>query len=250
VALLDRVLRRGPRSAEVLVEDQRMSIIEHLEALRRALIIIFVAWAATTVVSFFLSAQVISYLVARAGIGNAIYLHPAGGVITDLQVAIYIGLVLAAPVVIQQIWWFVSPGLHRHERRLILPLIVATIIFFALGVAAAVYALPLYIRVLTGFAPNHVTYLPDITELIGFILAMVIGFGLVFELPVVLVVLGLLGIIKSRWLYKNRPWWFIGLALVANFLTPGVDPLTPLIMFIPLYVFYEGSALFLKISGR
>jgi sec-independent protein translocase protein TatC len=79
---------------------------------------------------------------------------------------------------------------------------------------------------------------------------MVIGFGLVFELPVVIVVLGLLRIINSKWLYKNRPWWFIALALVANFLTPGVDPLTPLIMFVPLYIFYEASALILKISGR
>ena len=164
--------------------------------------------------------------------------------------ALYLGLVLAAPVVIQQIWWLVSPGLHKHERRLTLPLIVATIFFFGLGVAAAVYALPLYIRVLNAFAPAHVVYLPDISELIGFILTMVIGFGLVFELPVVLVVLGMLRIVSSRWLYKNRPWWFIGLALIANFLTPGVDPLTPLIMFVPLYVFYEGSALVLKLSGR
>ena len=227
-----------------------MSIIEHLEALRRALIISLAAWALTTVAAFFVAGQVVGLLVDRAGIGKAIYLHPAGGVLTDLMVAIYIGLVLAAPVVIQQIWWFVSPGLHRHERRLILPLIVATIAFFALGVAAAVYALPLYIKVLNAFAPSHVVYLPDITELIGFILTMVIGFGLVFELPVVLVVLGMLRVVTSKWLYKNRPWWFIGLALLANFMTPGVDPLTPLIMFIPLYVFYEGSTLILKLTGR
>jgi sec-independent protein translocase protein TatC len=227
-----------------------MTVIEHLEALRRALIISLAAWAVTTVGAFFVSGKVLTFLVARAGVGQAIYLHPAGGIITELQVALYVGLVLAAPVVIQQIWWFVSPGLHKHERRLTLPLIVATIFFFGLGVAAAVYALPLYIRVLNAFAPAHVVYLPDISELIGFILTMVIGFGLVFELPVVLVVLGMLRIVSSRWLYKNRPWWFIGLALIANFLTPGVDPLTPLIMFVPLYVFYEGSALVLKLSGR
>ena len=249
MALLDRVLRRAPRSADV-VEEQRMTVIEHLEALRRALIVSLAAWAVTTVAAFFIAPQVITYLVVRAGIGKAIFLHPAGGVLTDLQVALYIGLVLAAPVVIQQIWWFVSPGLHSSERRLILPLVVATIFFFVLGVAAAVYALPLYIHVLTGFAPRDVTYLPDITELIGFILAMVVGFGLVFELPVVLVVLGILGIVKSKWLYKNRPWWFIALALLANFMTPGVDPLTPLIMFVPLYVFYESTALILKLSGR
>jgi sec-independent protein translocase protein TatC len=227
-----------------------MSVIEHLEALRRALIISLAAWGLTTVAAFFVSGQLVGLLVRRAGINQAVYFHPAGGVITTLLVAVYIGFILAAPVVIQQIWWFVSPGLHRHERRVILPLIVATIFFFALGVAAAVYALPLYIKVLGALAPPHVTYLADISELIGFILTMVIGFGLVFELPVVLVVLGMLHIVSSRWLYKNRPWWFIGLALIANFLTPGVDPLTPLIMFIPLYVFYEGSALVLKLSGR
>jgi sec-independent protein translocase protein TatC len=227
-----------------------MSIIEHLEALRRALIISLAAWAVTTIAALFVSRQVIGLLIDRAGVGHGIYLHPAGGVITELQIALYLGLIVAAPVVIQQIWWFVSPGLHRHERRLMLPLIVATVFFFLLGVAAAIYALPLYIRVLNALAPPNVSYLADITELTGFILAMVIGFGIVFELPVVLFVLGMLRIISSRWLYKNRPWWFLGLGVAANFLTPGIDPLTPLIMFVPLYIFYEGTALILRIIGR
>ena len=227
-----------------------MSVIEHLEALRRVLIVIIVAWALTTIAAFFISGQVVEWLVSRAGLGHAIYLGPGSFVLTRLQVALYIGFIVAAPVVIQQIWWFVSPGLHRHERRLMLPLIVATIFFFGLGVAAALYALPLYIRVLNSFAPSNVTYLADVAQLVGFILLMVIGFGIVFELPVVLVVLGFLGIISSKWLYKNRVWWFLALALVANFLTPGVDPLTPLLMFVPLYIFFEASALILKLSGR
>ena len=227
-----------------------MSVIEHLEALRRMLIVIIVAWGITTIAGFVVSGQVVEWLVSRAGLGHAVYLGPGSFVLTRLQVAIYIGFIIAAPVVIQQIWWFVSPGLHRNERRLTLPLIVATIFFFALGVAAALYALPLYIRVLNSFAPTNVTYLADVAQLVGFILLMVIGFGVVFELPVVLVVLGLLGIVRSRWLYKNRIWWFVGLALVANFLTPGVDPLTPLLMFVPLYIFFEMSALILKLSGR
>jgi sec-independent protein translocase protein TatC len=79
---------------------------------------------------------------------------------------------------------------------------------------------------------------------------MVIGFGIVFELPVVLFVLGMLRVIKSRWLYKNRPYWFLALGITANFLTPGADPVTPLIMFIPLYLFYEGTTLLLKLLGR
>lgn len=224
-----------------------MSVIEHLEALRRMLIVAMVAWAIGTVAAAFISGHVISLLVAQAGLKQAIYLQPAGGVLLQLKVALYIGIVLSSPVVIQQVWWFVSPGLHPHERRFVLPLVVATIVFFFIGVGVAIFALPLYLKVLNGLSPQHVVYLPDISSLISFVLLMVIGFGLVFELPVVIFVLGMLRIINSRWLHKNRPWWFLGLALLANFLTPGVDPITPLIMFVPLYLFYEGTALLLKL---
>jgi sec-independent protein translocase protein TatC len=246
VALLNRVLQRGPRISAP-VEDERMSLIEHLEALRRALIVSLIAWAVTTVAAIFMAHYVITFLVERAGIGHAIYLQPGGGVLLQLKVAMYIGVVLAAPVIIQQIWWFVSPGLHPKERRFVLPLVVATIVFFALGVGVAMFALPLYIHVLNSLTPADVTYLPDISELVSFVLIMVLGFGLVFELPVVLFVLGMLGIVNSRWLYKRRPYWFLALAVAANFLTPGVDPFTPMIVFIPLYFFFEATALLLKL---
>jgi sec-independent protein translocase protein TatC len=227
-----------------------MSVVEHLEDLRRALIIALIAWGAATIAAIFISGHVISFLVTRAGLNHAIYLQPGGGVLLQLKVAMYIGVVLAAPVIIQQVWWFVSPGLHPKERRFVLPLVVATIVFFAIGVGVAMFALPLYIKVLNSLAPAQVTYLPDVTELVGFVLIMVIGFGLVFELPVILFVLGMLRIISSKWLYRRRPYWFLGLGVLANFLTPGVDPLTPMIMFIPLYIFFEASALLLKLLGR
>lgn len=249
MAILDRVLQRGPRSSAP-VEDERLSVIEHLEALRRVLIISMIAWGTATIAAIFVAGKVITFLIARAGIGHAIYLQLGGGVLLQLKVALYIGIVLASPVIIQQIWWFVSPGLHKHERRFVLPLVVATIVFFALGVAVAMYALPIYVKVLGSLAPADVTYLPDIGELVSFVLIMVIGFGLVFELPVVLFVLGMLRIINSRWLYKRRAYWFLALGLLANFLTPGVDPVTPMIMFVPLYVFFEGTALLLRILGR
>lgn len=227
-----------------------MSIIEHLEALRRALIVSLIAWGLATGVSFFVSGRVIAFLLTRAGISHGVYLAVAGGVILELKVALYIGVVIAGPVVIQQVWWFVSPGLHPHERKFILPLIIATIFFFAIGVGVALFALPLYIKVLNSLSPPNTTYLPDISQFVSFVLVMVIGFGIVFELPVVLFVLGMMRIISSRWLHKNRPYFFLGLGILANFLTPGVDPVTPLIMFIPLYAFYEGTALLLKLLRR
>jgi len=227
-----------------------MSVIEHLEALRRALIISLIAWAIATVLAFFVSSRVISFLIVRAGLHNAIYLQPAGGILNELKVAMYIGVILAGPVVIQQVWWFVSPGLHPRERRFVLPLVSATIVFFLMGVGVAVFALPLYLNVLNRFAPPDVTYLPDLSQFLSFVLLMVIGFGIVFELPVVLFVLGMLRIVNTRWLYKRRAYFFLGLGLIANFLTPGADPFTPLIMFVPLYLFFEGTTLLLKLLGR
>jgi sec-independent protein translocase protein TatC len=227
-----------------------MSVIEHLEALRRVLIVSLIAWGVATFAAFFISRPVIGFLSNQAGLNHLVYLQPAGGVLIEVKVALYIGVVIAAPIVIQQVWWFVSPGLHVHERRFILPMIVATIFFFAIGVAVAVFALPLYIRILNSFSPPNTAYLPDVGQFISFVLLMTIGFGLVFELPVVLFMLGMLRIISSRWLYKNRPYWFLGLGLLANFLTPGADLVTPLIMFVPLYVFFEGTALLLKVLGR
>jgi sec-independent protein translocase protein TatC len=249
VALLGRVLQRGPR-VSVPVEDERMSVIEHLEALRRALIISLIAWGIATIAAIFIAHYVITFLVVRAGIGHAIYLQPGGGVLLQLKVAMYIGVVLASPVIIQQTWWFVSPGLHPHERRFVMPLVVATIVFFAIGVAVAMFALPLYIRILNSLTPADVSYLPDISELVGFVLIMVLGFGLVFELPVILFVLGMARIINSRWLSRRRAYWFLALGILANFLTPGVDPLTPMILFIPLYFFFEGTTLLLRLLGR
>src|SRR2546428_13250763 len=108
-----------------------MSVIEHLEALRRALIVALVAWVVATVGALFISAQGIDFLIHRAGIHHAIYLQPAGGAINQLMVAMYIGIIIAAPIVIQQARWVVSPGLHATERRFTLPLILATIVFFA-----------------------------------------------------------------------------------------------------------------------
>src|SRR5437773_12041519 len=130
-----------------------MSVIEHLEALRRMLIISLVAWGVTTIAAIFIAGHVITFLVERAGIGHAIYLQPGGGVLLQLKVAMYIGVVLAAPVIIQQVWWFVSPGLHPHERKYVLPLVICTVLFFGLGVATAMFALPLYIHILNSLTP-------------------------------------------------------------------------------------------------
>jgi len=229
-----------------------MSIVEHLEDLRRALIISLAGWMVATVIAFVFWQRILEFLIIRAGLQKTglFFFAPTGAFMLGLKIAFVVGLVGAAPIIFWQIWWFISPGLHDHEKKLVLPLVGATTFFFLVGVAFAVFALPLIMKVLTGFAPPDVHFLPDGEKLLGFIFLITLAFGIVFELPVVLYTLGMLRIISSRWLYRHRFYWMVGLGLLANFMTPGADPLTPLLVLVPLYVFWEATALLLKLTGR
>jgi sec-independent protein translocase protein TatC len=232
---------------------ERMTVIQHLEDLRCALTIAFCAWLVATIAAWFVSEEVLRLIQHRSGLEHVfVYLDPTGGFTLRLQVAVCVGTLAASPVIFWQVWWFVSPGLHRTERQVMLPLIAATTFFFLLGVALCFYSLPLIVNVLSGFAPKDVLqFLPSGEAFVGFLLGLCIAFGLVFQLPVVLWILGMLRIISSRWLWQNRFYWVSGLGLLANFMTPGGDPLvTPLIVFVPLIVFYLGSIVVLRISGR
>ncbi len=240
------LLRESPQS----IEDSRMTILGHLVALRRMLIISIAAWGLTTAIAFLVWGRVLQFLIHQGGVGAVYYTTPAGAFALALKISLYLGFVLASPVIIQQVWWFVSPGLHRHERRLVVPLMGATFFFFAVGIAFAMLMLPLFLRILSGFAPANLHFLPFVDDYINFVLVLVIGFGIVFELPVVLYTLGRLGIISSGWLYRNRLYWIVGLGILSALGTPGADPITPFFMFIPLYVFFEGTALLLKVTGR
>ena len=247
------LLSRGrTSSSEKRSADGRMSIVEHLEDLRRCLIISAIGWLLATIVAFVFWQRILELLIVRAGLQKQglYFTHPAGAFTVGLTIALVVGLAGSAPIIFWQAWTFVSPGLHEHEKRLALPLIFATTFFFLLGIGFALFSLPLFIRILTGFAPPDFHYFPLGDELIGFILLITIAFGLVFELPVVLYTLGMLRIISSRWLYRHRVYWVVALGLAANFMTPGADPLTPLLVFVPLYVFWEGTALLLKLTGH
>ncbi|HXM71796.1 MAG TPA: twin-arginine translocase subunit TatC [Candidatus Dormibacteraeota bacterium] len=240
-------LHRSPARS---VEDSQMTVLSHLSALRRTLIVSILAWSAATALAFLVWGRVLQLLIHQGGVGAVYYTTPAGAFTLALKISLYLGFVIASPVIIQQIWWFVSPGLHRHERRLIVPLIGATFFFFAVGIAFAMLMLPIFLRILSGFAPSNLHFLPFVDDYISFVLVLILGFGIVFELPVVLYALGRIGIISSRWLYTHRLYWIVGLGILSALGTPGADPITPFFMFIPLYIFFEGTALLLKLTGR
>src|SRR5437588_1723820 len=159
--------RRPPRT----VDDSRTSVIEHLEALRRALIVAGVGWIIATIAGYVVYRPVFLYLINHAHLAHEpTLLSPTEGVFIGVKIAFYLGLVGASPIIFWQLWWFISPGLHAHEKRLILPLIAATTFFFLVGVAFAIYALPLFMGIMSALNPPETTPLWTADSIISFTL--------------------------------------------------------------------------------
>jgi sec-independent protein translocase protein TatC len=235
-------------------DDRRMTVIEHLEELRRVLIIAGAAWLAATVVCFIFSRQIISFLERPINqvLSSSNYTTKTPIVTSVLdpisipfKVAAVGGIVLALPVILWQVWTFVSPGLRPVERRFATPFIASSVVLFTLGAAFAYFVMPLGLGFILGFLGDQATILPDLNSYLTFFVVLIAVFGTTFELPVVLVLLGLLGITSSRGLRRRRRMAYVSIIGASILITPGADPFTPTALAVPLLIFYEASILVL-----
>ncbi|HYM50637.1 MAG TPA: twin-arginine translocase subunit TatC [Candidatus Limnocylindrales bacterium] len=239
----------------VPVEDEkRMTVIEHLEELRRVLIISLIAWAVATVIGF-LSSQWVLHLVllpVRHVIGTQklLYSGPTDAFFLFFKVGIFTGFVLASPIILWQVWTFVAPGLRRHERRFAVGFVASATALFVMGIAFAFFAMPIALRFLTSFGTSDLQYLPFADRYVNFILILIAIFGVTFELPLVVTLLGLAGIVSVGTLRKRRIWIWIGIFVGANLVTPGVDPFTPMLLAAPLIILFELSILVIRALRR
>jgi sec-independent protein translocase protein TatC len=167
----------------------------------------------------------------------------ATGVITPFVVPVKItafaALFIALPYVLYQAWAFVAPGLYTHEKRLVLPLVIASTVLFLLGVAFCYYFV--FGKVFTfinSFAPQSITPAPDIEAYFSFVLTMFLAFGVTFEIPVVVVVLARAGIVTLDQLKQARPYVIVGAFVVAAVVTPP-DVLSQILLAVPMWLLYE-----------
>jgi sec-independent protein translocase protein TatC len=235
---------QAPPSAPIDEWDEhRMTLIEHLEELRKVLIVSLIAWAVTSIIGLLVSDFVIGLLVrplqylAKTN-PDAAKLHFFGlfgyfGI--HLKVGLVVGFALALPIILRELWTFIAPGLRPSERRFAGPLLATTLGLFAAGAALAYGFLYIAVRVLAPFVagPN-----------------LMLAFGITFEFPVALVLLASAGLMSSERLRKGRKVAFFIIAGVAYVVTPGVDPVTPLALAIPLVLLYEGSVLVIRRMGK
>lgn len=243
-------LRRPPLFASPPVGGE-MPFLDHLEELRWRLFKILAAVGLGTALGLGLvlgfGDTVIGALVAPIEPylegERLIYLSPTTAFFFTLKLGILVGILFSFPVVVYQVWAFLSPALEPREKRVIIPSLYFGLLLFGLGAALA-YAvvLPLALRFLLGFQQEHLQAAIEAGQYLGFVVRLLLAFGLVFELPVVVMILSALGLITPRFMRDKRRHAVLGATVLASLLTPG-DLASTVLMMGPLVILYEVSIL-------
>jgi sec-independent protein translocase protein TatC len=171
-----------------------------------------------------------------------VYTHPGDGFSILLQASIIVGILLALPVILYQVWIFLSPALHRHEKRVAVPVILGAVFLFVCGAALAWYlVLPMTLRFLFNLGDKAFDQMITVSEYFGFVTSMVLAMGAAFELPIAILLLTAFGLATPQFLAKFRRHAIVGSYLAAALITPGDLFVTSIALMVPLYMLYELS---------
>lgn len=228
-----------------------MSLIEHLDELRSRIIVAAIAIGLAAVAGLFLAEPVLTLLLDALPEGSdVIQLRVLEGLGVRIRLALFIGLALAMPIVLYEIWAFVTPGLTRRERRVVWPLLIVAVLFFALGVTLGYLVIPNALEFLLDLSLPGVEPMLDVGEYIGFVTTLMIAFGLAFQFPVILVLLNRVGILSYAFLAARRRFVVIIIVLVAIVITPGGDPISSGILSLIMYGLFEGALQVMRMARR
>jgi sec-independent protein translocase protein TatC len=223
----------------------RMTVVEHLTELRRRIIVCMIAITIGAIVVYIFSLEIIRFLIeyyedATDGEKNAlIFTGPLDAFATRLKVATYGGFVIALPVWLFQLWRFVTPGLHKKEKRYAIPFVVISVALFALGGLVALLTLPKALDFLLNIGGSELEPLLTADRYLSMVTLMIVAFGVAFEFPVVLTFLLLARVITTAQLRRWRRATIVCVTIFAAVITPSQDPYSMLFMMVPMYLFYE-----------
>jgi sec-independent protein translocase protein TatC len=243
-----------------------MTLVEHLDELRTRLIIAIaavglgmaVAWPLYRPTFNLLSNPYCDFIKGHPTLAvdprspcRLVYLSVVEPFLIKIKLVGFLGLVIALPVVLYELWRFVTPGLTSRERRYAIPFVVVSLVLFALGGWFALLTLPKGLQFLLGFAgTTRVAAVLSIEKYLGFVTLLILAFGASFEFPLLLVSLTLVGVLSSRQLRQWRRYAILVIAIVAAVITPSQDWFTMTAMMVPLLVFYELSILVSRLLKR
>jgi len=229
-----------------------MTLVDHLTELRTRLVRCIIAVVAGSAIGFVVAPTVRRWLVQPlpADHQQLIVLGPGDAFAITLRISIVIGIILAMPVLLYQLWAFVSPGLTPTEKRALRPWIPLALFFFVLGVAIAWVILPFAMQFLLAFTDETLVATLAAPPYFDFVTTMFLVFGLLMEFPIVLYALARVGIVSSARLRQSRRFIILGLAIFSAIATPGGDLVSPKVLFITMYVLFELTVIAIRRSGR
>jgi sec-independent protein translocase protein TatC len=237
-------------------QDKKMSFIGHLEELRHRIIVCVIAVAIGVAVCYPIKEWLFQILMrplktVMAPGDKMIFTGLTEAFFCYLKTALLGGLLLALPVIMYQMWCFIAPGLYAKERRFILPLVLLSCLFFIGGALFAYFIiLPFAFKYLLSFRSEVILALPSMKEYFTLASILLLAFGLVFELPLVLTLLGRLGLVTTSFLGKNRKYAILLIFIAAAFITPTPDAVNQCLMAFPLMILYEVGILGVRIFGK
>ncbi len=233
-------------------DEATMSLLDHLEELRSRIIVIAIAVALAAVGGFFLADPLILLLSAPLEASDATLIQTGVGEAfgVTIQLALMTGIVLAMPVILYEIWAFVTPGLTRPERRLVWPLLGVAVLLFAAGVALGYLLTPLAVGFLLDFAIEGVPPLIGLGDYIGFVTMFLLAFGLALQFPVILYLLARVGILSYAFLSSRRRWVLLLIALFAVLITPGDIVIGSFTLALVMYGLFEVTLQLIRMMGR
>ncbi len=229
-----------------------MTLVDHLSELRSRLIKSVITVVAGSAIGFLFAPNIRHLLVAPLPEGKQqlIVLGPGDGFAITLRIAIAVGIILAMPVLLYQLWAFVAPGLTPSEKRALRPWIPLALFFFVLGVSVAWIILPFAIQFLLAFTDDTLVATLAAPPYFDFVTTMFLVFGLLMEFPIVLYALARVGIISSNRLRSSRRMIILGIAIFAAVATPGGDLVSPTVLGFTMYILFELTVLAIRRSGR
>jgi sec-independent protein translocase protein TatC len=224
-----------------------MSLVDHLTELRRRLIISAIALAVGATIGFILYTPILGFLSgpyhAITNGQKLIVTDPLEAFATRLKIAAWSGLFFASPVLLWQLWRFITPGLHPKEKRYAIPFIAASILLFLMGAAVALLTLKPALQFLQSVGGHQLATYYRAGPYLSLVMLMIVAFGVAFEFPILLVFLELAGVLPSAKLRKWRRPALVIIVAVAAVITPSQDPYSLFAMAVPMYIFYEASIL-------
>ena len=233
-----------------------MSFLEHLDELRMRLTVSAFALLGGFFVAFAFSRYVFDFIMrplqeALPPGGRLIYTEPAEAFLLYLKISALAGAVIAAPIVMWQLWLFIAPGLYQNEKRYAIPFVLMSSFFFVAGAAFSHYMVfPFAWRFFAGFGSDYLSFLPSIKATFSLYAKMALGMGLVFEMPTVVFFLARMGVVTAGFLLRQTKYAILVIFIIAAILTPSPDAVTQTLMAAPMILLYGVSIVIAWVFGR